>query len=67
MSQSPSFGNSCVNPWQCLVGIAETEEDSPPQSLKGDLRVVSYLLHERIVGDWIVKCEGRFEMRPGQR
>jgi hypothetical protein len=60
--QSPRFGNCLAALCQCLVGKAETKEDDPQSRLCCQLRVVSGLTHERVMGVRIVKREHRFKV-----
>jgi len=64
MSQLPCFSDCQVTLRQCLVGIAETEEDNPQECLLVHMGVESGLMNKRAVGDWIVKRERLLQVRP---
>ena len=65
MSQPPCLGDGCIGPDQCLIRKAETEKDDAQIRLCYHLGVASGLRAKRVVGIWIVKRQGGFQMRSG--
>src|SRR5882724_1248539 len=64
MSQPPSLSDCSAALDQCLIRIAETEEDYPQERLRVYMGGVAGVIDERARGDRIVKRKYLFQMRP---
>ena len=66
MSKSPRLSNRRAALGQCLVGIAETNQDDPQECLRYYLGIDSGLIDKQAMGIWIIKRKHLFEMRSGR-